>query len=766
MFKRLGGYLSPTASVSEEDAGWVRARQLDAFQRFSPAAACANIANAVLVAAVLMHTSKMWLGLFWAVAIAVPNVVYIAARIRHRNRPPRQTASQRALRINLRDTAILALIWASFPVLFYNSMSGSVQAAVAAVTVGMICGGAFMLATLPRAAITWISLLTLGAEIALFMNPRPIELYVAGLLFIYSGCLVFSVRWFHSEFVGRLQGERLAQQQADLIGLLLHDFEEAASDWLWRTDARGRIVSGLPRFDPDHVNPAGTRSPGILQLFEKGGPASELAHRMAAEESFSDHEIRLSGDGSVRWVSLTGKPRYEHGKFVGYQGVASDITAARESAERVEYMATHDSLTGLGNRCTLMQKLEQCMEGHGGCSLLLLDLDRFKVINDTMGHAVGDRVLIIVADRLRHVVGRKGTVCRMGGDEFAVVISEGSRDAPFLARQIVDAVELPITVDDAVLDCSTCVGVRHLGEADTSAQVVMSQADIALYRAKASGHGYVVEFDRTMDVEAQELMRLERDLRSAIEDGQIHLLYQPLIDIDRARTTGCEALLRWTHPEHGPVPPGRFIEIAERCGLIVPIGEWVIRSVVAAAARIDPEVRIAVNVSPVQLRNPNLASVFVEALTRYGVHPGRIEVEITESVLLADTDANLSVLRSLRELGLKISLDDFGTGYSSFSYLRKFAFDKLKIDRSFVEPLDREPQSISIVGSINALAKALKMTTVAEGVETERQYEAVRIIGCDQAQGYLFARPLTLDALVDYIDAERRGGTLMTGTAS
>jgi len=771
MFKRVGEYLFSPISVSENDAGWIRARQLDAFRRFGPVAAFANISNAILVGGVLLQTHQMWLGLFWAAAITAPNLLHLWALRRTRNRARRATASERSLRRNLRDTAILAAIWAVFPVLFYNSMPGSFQTTVAAVTVGMMCGGAFMLATLPRSAMVWIGLLTLGGLIALFRSPDLIELYVAGLLIVYAGILAYSVRWFHSEFVRRLQGERLAQHQTDLIGLLLHDFEEAASDWLWRTDADGRIVSGLPRFDTEHALGSGDRKPGLLNLFEKGHAANELAHRMAAEASFSDHEIRLSGEGSVRWVSLTGKPRYENGAFAGYQGVASDITSSRESAERVEYMATHDALTGLGNRCTLMRALERCMDMNCpdkqcACSLLLLDLDRFKVINDTMGHAVGDKVLTIVADRLRHVVGRKGTVCRMGGDEFAIVVTDGGRDASLLARQIVDAVELPITIEDAVLDCSTCVGIRHLGESDSCAQIVMSQADIALYRAKANGHGHVVEFDRTMDIEAQELMKLERDLRSAIDEGQIHLLYQPLIDIDRSRTTGCEALLRWTHPEHGSVPPGRFIEIAERCGLIVPIGEWVIRSVVAAAARIDPEVRVAVNVSPVQLRNPNLPAVFIEALTRHAVDPGRIEVEITESVLLADTDANLSVLQSLREIGLKISLDDFGTGYSSFSYLRKFAFDKLKIDRSFVEPLDREPQSISIVGSINALAKALKMTTVAEGVETERQFEAVRLIGCDQAQGYLFARPLPLDALVEYIDAERGDGTLRTGTAS
>lgn len=766
MLRQLGEYFCSPIPIPQDAAGWIRARQLAAFRRFSPIAAGANIANAVLVAGVMGQTSHIWPGLFWSFAITVPNLLLLYSWLRQRNRPLRNTASERSIARNLRESAILALIWAAFPILFYNSMSSSFQAAVVAVTVGMLCGGAFMLSSLPRAAMAWIGIITAGSLIALFRNPDPVELYVAALLLVYSGVLAHSVRWSYSEFARRLLGERLAQQQAELIGLLLHDFEEAASDWLWRTDTSGRIRSGMPRFDPDNICPDRQPAPALLSLFERGAAVSELAHLMASEEAFSDREIRLKGQGPVRWVSLTGKPRYEDGRFTGYQGVASDITVTRESAEQIEYLASHDTLTGLANRARLSALLEQRMQlPDARTSLLLLDLDRFKVINDTMGHGVGDRVLVTVAGRLSHVVGRAGTVCRMGGDEFAVVLTDPGREAQYIGRQIVDAIELPITIDDAVVDCSTCIGIRQLGPGDESVQDVLSQADLALYRAKASGHGNVVEFDRTMDIEAQALMQLERDLRTAIEGDQIHLLFQPLVDIDQNRTTGCEALLRWTHPEHGNVPPDRFIELAERSGLIVPMGEWVIRSVVEAAARIDRDICMAINVSPVQLRNPNLPAVFIEALTRYGVDPGRIEVEITESVLLADTDANLNILQKLRDIGLKISLDDFGTGYSSFSYLRKFAFDKLKIDRSFVEPLDREPQSISIVGSINALARALQMTTVAEGVETERQFEAVRIIGCDQAQGYLFARPLMLEALVAHIEAERREGALKMSRA-
>lgn len=751
MFKRIGEYFCSPVPIPPDDAGWIRARQLDAFRRFSPLAAIANIANAMLVAAVLLHTNEMWAGLGWSLAIAIPNLLHLVRWARTRNRPLRAASSQRTLDRNLRDTVFLALIWAVFPVAFYGSGTGAFQAAVAAVTVGMMCGGAFMLSTLPRSALAWVGLITAGALTALIRSPSPMELYVAGLVLVYAGVLAYSVRWTYSEFVRRLLGERLAVHQTDLIGLLLHDFEEAASDWLWRTDARGRILSGLPRFDSGHRD---LKPPAFLDMFEHGVAASELARLMANEARFSKYDAPVAGPGRVRWVSLTGKPCYSDGEFVGYQGVACDITAERESAERIEYLASHDALTGLANRSTLASLLDHCMAADSAASLLLLDLDRFKVINDTMGHAAGDTVLMTVAERLRHVVGRSGTVCRMGGDEFAVVVTDTGRPAQFLGRQVVDAIELPITIDDAVVDCSTSVGIRHLAAEDTSVQAVLSQADLALYRAKASGHGHVVEFDRNMDIEAQALMQLERDLRSAVEDGQIHMLYQPLVDLDTGLTRGCEALLRWNHPVHGSISPARFVEIAERCGLIVPIGEWVIRTVVAAAARIDPAVRMAINVSPVQLRNPNLPGVFVEALVEYGVDPSRIEVEITESVLLADTEANLSILRSLSEIGLKISLDDFGTGYSSFSYLRKFAFDKLKIDRSFVEPLDREPQSISIVGSINALARALDMHTVAEGVETERQLEAVRMIGCSQAQGYLFARPMPLDSLIAHIVAE------------
>ena len=752
MLKRFASLTGSAVEIPPESLDWIRARQLAAFRRFGPAIALANTLNALFISGMLWDTRMRYAALVWSGIIIVMVALFTVKWYSTRHLPDRATASERSLVRNLRNTALLALAWGAFPAMFFATVPHHFQIAVAVVTVGMLCGGGFMLATLPRTAVTWIAIITVGSYIALAQQPVLGNLFIAGLLTVYVMVLVQCVLWVYAEFVRRHLGERLANDQAELIGLLLHDFEEVSSDWLWRTDTEGRICAGIERFDA--AGSDGAQPDSFASLLLADPAVDELTLRMAHEQGFSDVEAQLAGQGQVRWVSLTGRPRYENGMFAGYQGVASDITEVRASAERIAFLASHDPLTGLANRTSLSLRLEQLVNERQSGSVLLLDLDRFKVINDTMGHATGDKILVTVADRLRHIVGASGDVYRMGGDEFAVVLAGPRRPAYLLARQIVDAIELPITVDDVVLDCSTSIGIRHLDEHVDSVNGLLSQADIALYRAKARGHGYVVEFDCAMDVEAQEMMRLERDLRSAIERSELHMEYQPLVDVRTRRTTGCEALLRWTHPEQGPVWPDRFIAIAERCGLIVPLGEWVIRNVVEAASRIDPSVRVALNVSPVQLRQPNLVSVFAETLAEFGVDPGRIDVEITESVLLADNDANLAVLGELRRLGMRISLDDFGTGYSSFSYLRKFSFDKLKIDKSFVDPLVSEPESVSIVGSINALAKALQMRTVAEGVETERHFEAVRFIGCDQAQGYLFSRPLVLDDFIAHLDAE------------
>lgn len=753
--------------IPEDSAGWVRAQQLAAFHRFGLVISIANLMNAVLMVGVLNGSDFRVIVQVWAASITVLMLVYMRQWMRTRHRPAASTRSLHSMSRNVRDTAIMAAVWGALPALCFGGSPPQLQMVIAVVVAGMMGGGAFMMLSVPRAAYAFISLIALGSYIGLLRDPTPINLFICALFTVYIGTLYWSVRWAFGEFVGRLLGERLALEQAELIGMLLRDFEEAASDWLWTTDASGQLTSSSARF-------GGADMTGFIDLFLADDQTEALEAAMGRTRSFANHVVRTAGVSGARWISLTGRPVLRNGAFCGYQGVASDITAERESVDRIAHLAAHDSLTGLANRSTLRAALGEVLgyppaRKQASC-LLLIDLDRFKIINDTLGHAAGDIVLIEAARRIRAVIRAAGLVCRMGGDEFAVLINQPDTDGELMARQIIDAIEDPYLIDGTIAKCSASIGLRRVAECDEDMESLLRQGDLALYRAKAQGRGHVVEFDWTMDLEAQELMLLEYDLRSAIAGEQLHLVYQPLADTTSGAIAGCEALLRWEHPRLGPVAPDRFIDLAERSGLIVPVGEWVIRSAVAAAAQIDPAIRVAINVSPMQLRSPNLCAVFINALAANGVAPQRIEVEITESVLLADTEANLAVLRQLRGLGLRISMDDFGTGYSSFSYLRKFDFDKLKIDKSFIDALGKEDSSDAIVGAIIALARVLGMRTVAEGVETEAQLAAIQLLGCDEAQGYLFSRPVELEALIDLVGAAppvtQTSGTHATGMAA
>ncbi len=738
--------------IPPESAGWVRARQVATYQRYSLVIVIANLMNAGLMAALMYSSPLRWIVVTWTLAITGLMLVFLYQWAKRLKQPARETRSAGSINRAVRDTAVLGAVWGALPALCFASSPPEIQTIIATVVVGMMCGAAFIMLSIPRAGFSFIGLLALGGFIGLLSDPTPLHLFLCALFVVYIATMIFSVHRTFGEFVGRLLGERLAREQTDLIGMLLRDFEQAASDWLWTTDASGRLESGAARFCPSGQPPA-----TLLEGFEANADTYELAAMMREQDSFSHLVVRSTSHCGHSWLSLTGKPIYRNGEFCGYQGVAADITAERESADRIAHLAAHDSLTGLANRETFRATLQEMLNytdsrREAGC-LLLIDLDRFKIINDTLGHAAGDSVLIEVAKRVRGIIRTAGVVCRMGGDEFAVAINQPGGDPVLLARQIIDAIERPYPFDGAVAKCSASIGLRRVAREDDDLEILVRQADLALYRAKAQGRGHVVEFDWTMDLEAQELMLLEHDLRSAIAGEQLHLVYQPLAGASTGIIAGCEALLRWEHPRLGNIAPDRFIDLAERSGLIVPVGEWVIRSAIAAAAQIHPGIRVAINVSPMQLRSNNLCSVFVNALAANGVAAERIEVEITESVLLADTEANLAVLQQLRALGLRISMDDFGTGYSSFSYLRKFDFDKLKIDKSFIDCLGKEDSSDAIVGAIIALARVLGMRTVAEGVETGSQLAALSALGCDEAQGYLFSRPVRLDALIDMVGA-------------
>ena len=444
----------------------------------------------------------------------------------------------------------------------------------------------------------------------------------------------------------------------------------------------------------------------------------------------------------------------------GWTVTLEDVSARRAVEAGSAELARLDPLTGLANRLMLRERLDGAMNrlSRSGepCAILLIDLDRFKPVNDTLGHPVGDALLQKVADRLRSAVRAVDTVARIGGDEFVVLQAAVAdpEDVAALARRLVDLIGRTYIVDGQLLTIGASVGAALAPRDGADAERLLKCADLALYRAKLDGRGTSRFFEPEMDVRMQARRRLELDLRQALARREFALHYQPQLNLQTQRLTGCEALLRWKHPERGPVSPAEFIPLAEEIGLIVPIGEWVIRQACRDAATWPGLASVAVNVSPAQFKSERLVETIVSALASSGLPAGRLEVEITEGVLLQDNDRTLSTLHRLRALGVRVSMDDFGTGYSSLSYLRSFPFDKIKIDRSFVKDLSSKPDGDAIIRAIAGLGKSLGMTTVAEGVETEEQMRRIRAEGCTDVQGYLVSRPVPIEQLLPLLSGQ------------
>jgi diguanylate cyclase (GGDEF)-like protein len=430
----------------------------------------------------------------------------------------------------------------------------------------------------------------------------------------------------------------------------------------------------------------------------------------------------------------------------GWVSTHKDITERRRAEAKIEYMAHHDALTDLPNRLQLYEQLRQLLartrQGQH-VAVFCLDLDRFKDVNDAHGHPVGDLLLKAVADRLRECIRDVDLVARLGGDEFAIMQAGASQptEATALASRLIEVIGAPYELDGKQVTVDLSIGIALAPGDGLDSEQLLKNADMALYRAKADGHGLYRFFEPEMDARMQARRNLEIDLRKAIANGEFELFYQPLVDMKTEYVTGFEALIRWHHPERGMIPPLDFIPIAEETGLIVPMGDWVLRQACAEAATWPGNVKIAVNLSPVQFKNKVLLPSVVSALAASGLSPNRLELEITESVLLQDSGATLAVLHELRGLGVRISMDDFGTGYSSLSYLRKFPFDKIKIDQSFIFDMSDHDDSLAIVRAVIAMGSGLGIATTAEGVETAEQFKRLKLEGCTEVQGYLFSPP-------------------------
>ena len=626
----------------------------------------------------------------------------------------------------------------------------------------------------------WTVLATLMVASAILLPAVPLGTVLlsailglsAAVYFVFTGIYemaVFVIAFSVTVTVGAIESgkrflaSRIAQagmhEKSEVVSLLLREFEEGEADWLWQIDTARRVRTVSPRFAfALGKKPKDVEGKPFIELV--AGPSWEtgrfdsslhdLAERLKRRENFSNLLVRVQINGEPRWWELSGTPKPdENDNFDGFRGVGSDVTEARESSDKIAHMARYDTLTSLPNRMMLTEALGSALEyadqWRTRCAFLMIDLDRFKAVNDTLGHLVGDQLLALVSKRLTEQMTENELCGRLGGDEFAVVIRDASDldRVNRIAKGIIDSLSRPYEVDHHTLYVGASVG-SAIGPRDGgTVETLMRNADLALYRSKDVGGGEHFHYEPSLHAHAEERRKLEFSLRRALENDEFTLNFQPVVNAQKETITNFEALLRWNSKEHGPISPAKFIPLAEDTRLIVPIGEWVLRQACREAMRWPGHVEVSVNVSAEQLLDQNFAGSVVGALSSTGLPAHRLELEVTESLFLRDADQARAALEKVMALGCKIALDDFGTGYSSLGYLRKLRFSTIKVDRSFVQgAATGNPESLAIIRAVVAMADSLGMVTTAEGVETEKELATVRQLGCNKVQGVYFGRPM------------------------
>jgi diguanylate cyclase (GGDEF)-like protein len=722
------------------------------FHSLAPLAAIHSLLNAVVLTSAFWGHAGMPMVFVWCYTSAV--LIFI--RTREAQRPAGQFDQNVEDGRIVRYTLLSGALWSGMIAVIIASSGAEHALLLGVFTAAILCVGALLHSSFPIASLGYSLLIAAGAGLGMMLAGHPWSLNAVLLLAAGVIALQRFAAADHVSDIRRHLATAAMQEAKDTAALLLQDFEAQSSDWMWRIDAQGRLGSPSQRFvDASGLAHHDLDGGSFLALF-----APESVHHLQEllkhRTPFRGEALRVTIGSRDVWWSLSGQPTADG----GWRGVCSDITRSRDAEARIAYVTEYDTLTDLPNRAALVRELEIAKEAARASdesfALFVIDLDNFKALNETQGHPVGDAYLRVMAERLRDCVGQTAFLARLGGDEFAVLHRDMLADeAGAVAELIVDALLAPVTLNGREILAGGSVGVALAPENGSDPAMLMKNAELALYRAKAHGRGCARFFEAGMEENARVRADLETDLRSALASEAMDVYFQPLVNTRTRQVAGYETLLRWKRPGHGLVSPAVFISCAEETGIIVPLGEWVIRKAIEEAAQWRDDVTVAVNLSAAQMHDPSLVATIVGALAASQLDPSRLEIEIVESVLMDETQHTIRTLHALRELGVKIALDDFGTGYSSLSYLRAFPFDKIKIDQRFVRDIDTSVENRAIVRAVISLARDLGMRVTAEGVENDQQAAILTGLGCTEVQGFLYSRPIPASE-IEKVEADTR----------
>lgn len=750
----------------------LRKAQVQRIVQIGPTMMVANIVNALALCFYFANGSALFPVIIWTAAVIFMGIAGLHANNRFKGRQAPRFVGTKVIRNLTTRSALLAFIWGLFPCFMFYGANAEPSVLTTGIIAGMIGGGCIALSFVPAAMFAYVTTMSLMSAYAIVQHLTPEMITLAVLLLIYSYVVMLGSYGFASSFARTVSKELEIREKADTISLLLNEYEEGGRDWIWETDANGNVTRGAEEF-ADTIG-SDVESWARAVCLSEPCKAEEFGFK---QENYDDvrkaflgqlvmRDIRLGlalKDREMNWFEVSGRPIYaQDGAFLGYRGFSKNRTTEVQDKKHIQFLAEHDSMTNLLTRSTILGLINDAIANIEGddiqVAVLYIDLDGFKKVNDTKGHAVGDRLLKSVAEKLRVSCGESIPLARIGGDEFAalVPIEDDESEARIIAEKIVSSLCEPFLVDNNEMIIGASVGFAFAKRDGETAEDLINAADVALYYAKSQGKSQAVQFDAGMNEDFKRTVAMREALEKAIDEETLSVAFQPFFAADTQRLCGFEALARWKHEEFGDVAPGVFIPIAEEAGLIDKLGDWVLREACKRARDWPGYLRLAVNVSVPQFHRGEMAARVRGILEATQFNATRLELEITEGVFAERPDEVLRQIKQIKSQGVSISLDDFGTGYSSLMYLVNFPFDKLKIDQSFVRKAQRDQNARNVLNTIAELGRVLKMETTIEGVEHVEQLPLISELNCTYVQGYHFGRPMDMGEMAICIANDAR----------